>query len=150
FGGHAMAAGLTLPAANFQAFADAFSAVIAEHDAHLFEPVLWTDGALGADDFSLQLANQLQEGDPWGQAFPPPVFEGEFEILEQRILKEKHLKLTLRHIEGGNWLEAIAFNVDLDVWPTESSRVQMAYQLDINEFRGERRVQLKVVWLAPV
>jgi single-stranded-DNA-specific exonuclease len=150
FGGHAMAAGLTLPAANFQAFADAFSAVIAEHDAHLFEPVLWTDGALGADDFSLQLANQLLEGDPWGQAFPPPVFEGEFEILEQRMLKEKHLKLTLRHAGGGNWLEAIAFNVDLDVWPTESSRVKMAYQLEINEFRGERRVQLKVVWLAPI
>jgi single-stranded-DNA-specific exonuclease len=150
FGGHAMAAGLTLPAVNFQAFADAFSVVIAAHDAHLFEPVLWTDGTLGADDFSLQLAHQLLQGDPWGQAFPAPIFEGEFEILEQRILKEKHLKLTLRHLEGGNWLEAIAFNIDLDQWPTERSRVQMAYQLDVNEFRGERRVQLKVVWLAPV
>ncbi|AXI01840.1 single-stranded-DNA-specific exonuclease RecJ [Aquirhabdus parva] len=149
FGGHAMAAGLTLPAENFAAFSQAFNTVIAEHDPSLFEPVLLTDGELCAEDFSTQLAQQLMEGDPWGQAFPAPVFEGEFEILEQRILKEKHLKLTLRHPQGGGWLDAIAFNIDTNAWPNESARVQMAYQLDINEFRGERRLQLKVSWLEP-
>jgi len=149
FGGHAMAAGLTLPAANFEAFSRAFAAVIAEHDASLFEPVLLTDGELAADDFSTQMAQQISSGDPWGQAFPAPVFEGVFDILEQRILKEKHVKLTLRHTTGGSWLDAIAFNIDPLVWPNAAPRVRLAYQLDVNEWRGERKVQLKVMWLAP-
>jgi single-stranded-DNA-specific exonuclease len=149
FGGHAMAAGLTMPVANFDAFSRAFSAVIAEHDASLFEPVLLTDGELAAEDFSTQMAQQLTAGDPWGQAFPAPVFEGVFDILEQRILKEKHVKLKLRHTTGGSWLDAIAFNIDIDVWPTDAARVRLAYQLDINEYRGERKLQLKVMWLTP-
>ncbi len=149
FGGHAMAAGLTMPTVHVEAFTRAFSAVIAEHDASLFEPVLLTDGELTAGDFSTQMAQQLILGDPWGQAFPAPVFEGVFDILEQRILKEKHVKLKLRPTQGGEWLDAIAFNIDTDVWPTDAPRVRLAYQLDINEFRGERKLQLKTMWLAP-
>jgi len=146
FGGHAMAAGLTLPVAHFGTFASAFRAVVDEHDASLFEPVLLTDGELGASDFSVYLAQQLMDADPWGQAFPPPVFEGEFLVLEQRWMKEKHLKLTLRHLDGGGWLEAIRFNVADTPLPADIKRIRLAYTLDINEFRGERRLQLKVLW----
>ncbi len=146
FGGHAMAAGLTLPVAHFETFANAFRAVVDAHDASLFEPILQTDGALAASDFSVHLAQQLMDGDPWGQAFPPPVFEGEFTVLEQRWMKEKHLKLTLRHLDGGGWLEAIRFNASDAPLPADLKRVRLAYTLDINEFRGDRRLQLKILW----
>ncbi|MEY2862342.1 MAG: single-stranded-DNA-specific exonuclease RecJ [Pseudomonadota bacterium] len=144
FGGHAMAAGLTLPAAHLAQFQQAFDAVIAQHDPALFQPVLLTDGALLDEQLSISFARQLAEAGPWGQAFPAPVFDGRFVVLEQRWLKEKHIKWTLRPMTGGQWVEAIWFNVDAHTWPQDVQQIELAYQLDINTFRGEQRIQLMV------
>jgi single-stranded-DNA-specific exonuclease len=144
FGGHAMAAGLTLPAAHLAQFQQAFDAVIAQHDPALFQPVLLTDGALLDEQLSISFARQLAEAGPWGQAFPAPVFDGRFVVLEQRWLKEKHIKWTLRPMTGGQWVEAIWFNVDADTWPQDVQQIELAYQLDINTYRGEQRIQLMV------
>ena len=144
FGGHAMAAGLTLPAQHLAQFQQAFTQIVAAHAPELFQPILAVDGELAADQFSLLFAHQLAEAGPWGQAFPAPVFTGEFQVLEHRWLQDKHLKLMLRHPKGGQWLEAMLFNADQQAWPQEIRQVQLAYQLDINQFRGESRVQLIV------
>ncbi|MFZ3194332.1 MAG: single-stranded-DNA-specific exonuclease RecJ [Moraxellaceae bacterium] len=144
FGGHAMAAGLTLPAQHLSQFQQAFNQIVAAHAPELFEPVLSVDGELGADEFSLEFAQQLAAAGPWGQAFPAPMFQGEFQVLEHRWLQDKHLKLMLRHPKGGQWLEAMMFNAQQQPWPTEIRRVQLGYQLDINQFRGESRLQLIV------
>ncbi len=150
FGGHAMAAGLTLPIEHFDEFARAFTQVITEHDDSLFQAVLYTDGALQGIEFSLQTAQELAHAGPWGQAFPAPLFEGEFDVIEHRWLQDKHLKLTLKQA-GMPALEAIAFNMadQLDA-QTAIHRVHIAYELDINEFRGERRLQLRVQQLTVI
>ncbi len=144
FGGHAMAAGLTLPAQHLKAFQQAFQQIVSTHAPELFQPILSVDGELDAGDFTLNFAQQLAAAGPWGQAFPAPVFQGEFQVLEHRWLQDKHLKLMLRHPKGGQWLEAMLFNADQQSWPSEFQRVQLAYQVDINQFRGESRVQLLV------
>ena len=149
FGGHAMAAGLTLAADQLPTFIAAFEAVIAEHDDSLFAPVLLTDGVLPADQLSLGFAQQLLTGGPWGQGFAAPVFEGQFAVLEQRWLQGKHIKWLLRPTDGGAWVEAIWFNAD-PAWPESASTVYLAYQLDINHFRGERRLQLMVQHVEPL
>ena len=87
----------------------------------------------------------LQEAGPWGQQFPEPVFDNIFEILEQRIVGQNHLKLTLRHEQGGNPLDAIAFNIDLKQWPNHRARyLHSAYKLDINEYNGRTKLQLVI------
>ena len=88
---------------------------------------------------------------PWGQAFPDPLFDGEFRVVQQRLVGEKHLKLVLSPDEGRTVIDAIAFNVDLSVWPNAAiQRVQLAYKLDVNEWRGKRQLQLMVEQLAPL
>lgn len=144
FGGHAMAAGLTLPAQHLVEFQQAFTQIVAAHAPELFQPILAVDGELAAHEFSLEFAQQLAMAGPWGQAFPVPVFTGEFQVLEHRWLQDKHLKLMLRHPKGGQWIEAMLFNADQQAWPDEIRSVQLAYQIDINCFRGESRVQLLV------
>lgn len=144
FGGHAAAAGLTLPAAHFEAFQQALMQIVAAHPPELFQPILAVDGELEDAEFSVTFAQQLADAGPWGQAFPAPVFSGEFQVLEHRWLQDKHLKLMLRPPKGGQWLEAILFNATEQTWPDEFHRVKLAYQLDINRFRGESRVQLLV------
>jgi single-stranded-DNA-specific exonuclease len=144
FGGHAMAAGLTLAADRLQEFDEAFDRAVAGALRGIPpEATLETDGQLGPNDLDLQTAELLQAAGPWGQHFPEPLFEGVFQVLDQRLLKEKHLKLQLDH--KGRRLEGIAFNVDLDHWPDPSvGHVGLVYQLDINEYRGERRLQLMI------
>lgn len=144
FGGHAMAAGLTIPVDNFDDFARAFTQVISEHDESLFQSVLQTDGELQPQEFSLQTAQQLTQAGPWGQGFPAPLFEGEFTVLESRWLQERHLRLRLKNADLPP-VEAIAFGMadTLDV-SQPIKRVHIAYQLDINEFRGEQKLQLLV------
>ena len=144
FGGHAMAAGLTLAADRLQEFDEAFDRAVAGALRGIPpEATLETDGQLGPNDLDLQTAELLQAAGPWGQHFPEPLFEGVFHVLDQRLLKEKHLKLQLDH--KGRRLEGIAFNVDLDHWPDPSAgHVGLVYQLDINEYRGERRLQLMI------
>ena len=149
FGGHAMAAGLTLDARQLETFSGAFDRAVAESLQHVpLERCYDTDGELDAAELSLETAELLAAAGPWGQHFPEPVFEGAFTILSQRIVGEKHLKLTLQYerIE----IDAIAFNVDLTQWPAPSvTEINAIYRLDINEFRGDRRPQLIIETLWP-
>jgi single-stranded-DNA-specific exonuclease len=152
FGGHAMAAGLTIPADAYEAFSNAFVAEVNLHaeDVHL-QAVVESDGELTAEDFALDLATELRFAGPWGQHFPEPVFDGHFDIVHQRLVGEKHLKLVLSPQGSQQIIDAIAFNVDLDIWPDETVRqVEVAYRLDVNEFRGKRSVQLMVEFLRPL
>ena len=148
FGGHAMAAGLTLPAARLGEFETAFNETVGALLSGVPpEPILETDGELSASELALETAELIERAGPWGQHFPEPVFEGVFRVLEQRLLKERHLKLLLAHEDQR--LEGIAFNVNLEEWPDfGADKVGLIYQLTVNEFRGERRAQLviKQLW----
>jgi single-stranded-DNA-specific exonuclease len=149
FGGHAMAAGLTIAESNFAEFAKVFTDTVAEQikDEDL-QHVLLSDGELIAEDFTLDTAAMLREAGPWGQAFPEPLFDNVFQIVDQRLVGNKHLKLVLAQSE--KILDAIAFFVDLNIWPNHRCRsVHAAYRLDINEFKGNRNVQLIIEHLVP-
>jgi single-stranded-DNA-specific exonuclease len=153
FGGHAMAAGMSLERANFDVFAAAFDAVVREQlDASDLTAVLWSDGELGLDSLTLDFAQALRDGGPWGQHFPEPLFDGEFVIVQQRLVGEKHLKLVLADPRSPTQpIDAIAFHVDTRHWPDPGiERVRIAYRLDINEWRGQQSVQLIVEYLEPV
>jgi single-stranded-DNA-specific exonuclease len=150
FGGHAMAAGLSLPLENFNAFAAAFDEEVRRHlNEDELHGVLLSDGALAAEEIDMQLAELIRAGGPWGQAFEEPLFNGEFEILNRRIVGDHHLKLTLRSLDSKRVLDAIAFHATDADWPTDTSRLEAAYRLDVNEFRGQRSVQLIIQNLQP-
>ena len=145
FGGHAMAAGLSLRRADFDAFSAAFDAEVRRHlSADALQGSIQSDGELSADELRLEVAEILRNADPWGQGFPEPLFDGEFEILKQRRLGEKHLKLMVRHPQGQQALEAVAFNIaDDDRQRLENNaRAHLVYKLDVNDYRGQRSVQL--------
>ncbi len=145
FGGHAMAAGLTLNPGCFDEFKHVFTTFAAsELSEEHKQCVVLTDGVLPATCFSLDFAGLIQQSGPWGQKFPEPLFEDTFEIIQQRLVGEKHLKLVVKHADG-KLFDAIAFNVDLRLWPNSSAQhVHIAFQLDINEFRGKFSLQLMV------
>ena len=151
FGGHAMAAGLSLQAVHYEAFAKAFDAEVRRQlTADDLTERIYSDGCLAAHEFDLQLAQQLRHAGPWGQRFPEPLFHGDFKIISQRLVGEKHLKLVLQSAQNAPALDAIAFNIDLDVWPNPTIRhAQVAYTLDINEFRGNQSLQLMVSSISP-
>ncbi|MGQ3887603.1 single-stranded-DNA-specific exonuclease RecJ [Legionella sp. CNM-1927-20] len=152
FGGHAMAAGLSLHPDNFNTFHQAFLAEVEKHmDASHCEGLLLTDGPLEIHDLNLEMATLLQQAGPWGQQFPEPCFDNEFEILEQRLVGQHHLKLTLLHSLGGEPIDAIAFNVDLTNWPNHrAKKVHIAYKLDVNVFQGRSKLQLLVTALKAI
>jgi single-stranded-DNA-specific exonuclease len=149
FGGHAMAAGLTIQRSQFKAFQQAFDKEVRKDlSTDELHGTIFTDGALSGNDFSLELAEQLRTLTPWGQGFPEPIFDGEFEILNRRILKEKHLKMQVRPLDGEQPIDVIAFNtVDSD-WPPDVNRIQLAYRLEVNVFRGSKNLQLMAKHLA--
>ena len=145
FGGHAMAAGLNLPLKNLSAFEQVFNQLAEEalQDKPLAGELI-TDGELEACDLTLDFAQCLKDAGPWGQQFPEPLFDGEFQLMDQRLVGSKHLKMMVKH-PSGVLIDAIAFNVDLNQWPNpECSEVNLAYKLDINEFRGKTSLQLMV------
>lgn len=151
FGGHAMAAGMTIPRDSYEAFNRAFVAEVERHaeDVHL-QAVVESDGELASEDFQLELANELRFAGPWGQHFPEPIFDGVFTVVQQRLVGEKHLKLVVSPFGDDQLLDAIAFNVDLDTWPNSAiEQVELAYRLDVNEFRGNRSVQLMIEHIVP-
>ena len=151
FGGHAMAAGLSLARADYERFAEAFVAEVERHaeDVQL-QAVIESDGELVESDFALELAEQLRFAGPWGQHFPEPVFDGRFQVVSQRLVAEKHLKLVLFPASGSVLLDAIAFNIDPEVWPDQTvEQVAIAYRLDVNEYRGQRSLQLLVEHIEP-
>jgi len=152
FGGHAMAAGLSLRTRDYPQFCAAFAAevtaLLTEDD---LQARILTDGEVRAEELTLNTAQLLREFGPWGQGFPEPSFDGEFEILQQRMLGAKHLKLVL--CPPGcrqQALDAIAFNVDPALWATcNVARISAVYRLDVNEYRGQRTLQLVLEHLAP-
>jgi single-stranded-DNA-specific exonuclease len=151
FGGHAMAAGLSLPRANFPTFAKAFDLEVRKHlnEADLCGQIL-SDGELSTTELNLRTAELLRDAGPWGQGFPEPIFDGSFTVVQQRLLKEKHLKLTLT-IDDNTYIDAIAFNIDLEKWPNHRcEKVRLAYRLDINEWQQRRNLQLMVEHLEAV
>jgi single-stranded-DNA-specific exonuclease len=147
FGGHAMAAGLSLDKSRFATFRDAFIAQAARQLApEALQATVLSDGAVAAEWLSLETAAMLAAAGPWGQEFPEPVFDGVFRIVQQRRLADKHLKLVLSPPQHPQiLLDAIAFNVPADAWPVAGQEgIEIAYRLDINEYRGRRTVQLLV------
>ncbi|MAB96861.1 MAG: single-stranded-DNA-specific exonuclease RecJ, partial [Pseudomonadaceae bacterium] len=146
FGGHAMAAGLSLPSINFPAFAEAFDQEVrrqlVEDD---LTGRLLSDGTLSIEEYNLELARALRNAGPWGQHFPEPLFHGIFQVVQQRLVGERHLKMVLKTECGGQTLDAIAFNIDREQWPNPTVRwVELAYKLDVNEYKGNETVQLMV------
>lgn len=150
FGGHAMAAGLSVPENRFEEFSRLFDDVVRKLlDDSALKGVILSDGELKPEEFSLHTAEILRQGGPWGQGFPEPIFDGEFKVLHQKLVGEKHLKLMLEPLYKGHptniMIDGIAFNVDVRRWPDASVNVvKLAYRLDINEFRGNQSVQLMV------
>ena len=145
-----MAAGLSLAESNLPQFRDAFNRVASEAmNGTLPDQVHLTDGALEADDMTLQLAEAIESGGPWGQAFEAPSFDGVFGISDMRVVGEKHLKFRL--ITDVCTLDAIAFNADVDRWTTDRpTAVRCVYRPSVNEYRGERKLQLQLdtIWPA--
>ncbi|MCF6255811.1 MAG: single-stranded-DNA-specific exonuclease RecJ [Gammaproteobacteria bacterium] len=151
FGGHAMAAGLSLAAEDFDRFQEAFDGEVRRHlDAEDLRREILSDGELSDNELNLELAETLRAGGPWGQAFPEPLFDGVFELVSRRIVGEKHLKLVLRPAGSQQVIDAIAFNTVDDDWPVDVKQVELAYRLDINEFNGRRSAQLMVEYIEPV
>lgn len=144
FGGHAMAAGLSIAQADFERFARVFNESV---DQWLVGAVpeycAETDGELSRHDLSLAMAKLLRNSGPWGQQFPEPSFDGEFDVVNHRIVGERHLKLRLSL--AGQEFDAIAFNIDPDEWlSAPMSRLACVYQLDVNEYNGRESLQLLV------
>ncbi|CAH6637213.1 single-stranded-DNA-specific exonuclease RecJ [Pseudocitrobacter vendiensis] len=152
FGGHAMAAGLSLEETKFDEFQQRFGELVTEWlDPALLQGEILSDGELSPQEMTLDVAQMLREAGPWGQMFPEPLFDGHFRLLQQRIVGERHLKVMVEPVGGGPLLDGIAFNVDTTCWPDNGVReVKLAYKLDINEFRGNRSVQLIIDNIWPI
>lgn len=152
FGGHAMAAGLSIEKERLEAFQSSLATIANQYcSPDMFTETLYTDGALTPEELSIEVAEQLRTMAPWGQHFPEPVFDGYFTIYQKKILKNKHLRLQLRvssqyydaaHEPAPPSLQAIAFNTDVENWPEQNETVHLLYQFDVNEFRGIRSPQL--------
>jgi single-stranded-DNA-specific exonuclease len=153
FGGHAMAAGVTLESARLDQFASAFDAACSGALARLGSPdVIETDGELELEDLALPLAAALRAGGPWGPGFPEPLFDGVFRIQSARLVGERHLKLGVCAPEGRGQFDAIAFNFsdgERQVAPLPSGAARLVYRLDSNEYQGERRLQFVIEHLLP-
>jgi single-stranded-DNA-specific exonuclease len=153
FGGHAMAAGLTLPRSELDRFARAFDAEVRRAMAHsALGDAIETDGELSDEEIALPLAEALRAGGPWGAGFPEPLFDGVFELRgSPRVLAERHLRFQVAAREGRGGFEAIAFNsVDPQrPAPLPQGRVRLIYRLGTNDYQGERRLQLVVEHLLP-
>ena len=145
FGGHAMAAGLSLAESQLPLFEAAFREELKHRlDEEALTGVLESDGALDSADFSLELAELLRSAGPWGQGFPEPLFDGCFTVVSQRVVGEHHLKLSVRADGGRQALDAIAFNQAAEHQLQKGQRVRLAYRLDSNEYRGLLGLQLMV------
>ena len=145
FGGHAMAAGLTLNLNQLEQFKTSICEVVREQaNNETFQELRYSDGELSVDDLELHQAEELRYAAPWGQHFPAPVFNNDFIIVNKRLLKEKHYKLILKPLDHNRSVNAIAFNVEIDKWPDEGELVHLLYRLEVNEFRDTRSLQLMV------
>ena len=146
-----MAAGLTIEAAVFpefeRAFADEVERVVGTEG---LDPKIYTDGELGDADFTLELAEELSGAAPWGQGFPEPLFDGTFSVVEHRVVGNNHLRLRLKPVTGERALNAIAFGLADDLAVSVGMTITIAYRLTVNEYRGDRSLQLVVDYAEPM
>ncbi|RDI44838.1 single-stranded-DNA-specific exonuclease RecJ [Aquicella lusitana] len=149
FGGHAMAAGLTIASHALEPFTKAFNETVSQQIADIdLQHALFSDGELCAEDISLEVAALLRDAGPWGQVFPEPLFDDTFQIVDQRLVAEKHLKLRL--LKAEKLIDAIAFFVDTNAWPNHRCQsIRAAYRLDVNEYKGRQTVQLIIDYFEP-
>jgi single-stranded-DNA-specific exonuclease len=145
FGGHAMAAGMSLEVESLPEFMALFDQVVRQHlSPDDMQAVVLSDGEIPSDMLDLELARLIADGGPWGQTFPEPLFDGHFSVVSQRVLKDKHWKLVLQASGDKQVFDAIGFNlVEQHPAPLPES-IRIAYQLDINEFRGNINLQLRI------
>jgi single-stranded-DNA-specific exonuclease len=147
FGGHAMAAGMTIREADYDGFAETFDAVVRSHlDPDDLQAVIISDGAIVEEEMTLDTARLISAAGPWGQGFAEPIFDDRFEVLSSRVVGDKHWKLVLRPMGGALALDAIAFNA-VESLPTMPARVHAAYRLDENEWQGRIKLQLRIEYL---
>ena len=145
FGGHAMAAGLSIKMHDYPPFALAFDEMVSKRLASVdLEQKILSDGELSEQEMTLEMADLLQNAATWGQEFPEPLFDGVFDVIQSRIVGQRHLKLVLRKPAGDLVIDAIAFFVDRPEHWLGLRQIRAAYKLDINEFRGNRSVQFIV------
>jgi single-stranded-DNA-specific exonuclease len=151
FGGHAMAAGLSLARNHYEAFNQAFAAEVSQHlSEEDTQGKIYSDGELLPEHFDMGTADLLCNAGPWGQGFPEPLFDNNFNVIEQRLLANKHLKLLLEIPGTSQTIEGIMFNVNTEAWPNHRvSKINAAFRLDINEFRGQTKVQLLIECIFP-
>ncbi len=149
FGGHAMAAGLSINKKDLPLFQRLLNDTAEKWlSADMLQNKILSDGELTKDAVNLDFAQLLRDSGPWGQNFSEPVFDNTFRLIQQRIVGGKHLKMVVDF--DGLAIDAIAFNVDVSQWPdSQCEWVHLAYKLDINEFRGKQTVQLLVDYLQP-
>lgn len=152
FGGHAMAAGMTIAADKLALFQQAFDDEVRRQlPAEALQHSVLSDGPLSGSELTMEMAELLREAGPWGHNFPEPLFDGEFSLLQQRIVGQRHLKLVLMEPDSGIAVDAIHFNADTKIWPDESvKKVRAVFRLDVNEFRGQRNLQLMIDRLLPL
>jgi single-stranded-DNA-specific exonuclease len=151
FGGHAMAAGLSLDRERFDEFAAAFEMEVQRHAKEVdLEHAIHSDGSLDTGEISLATAELLETAGPWGQGFPEPLFDGQFTVAGSRIVSERHLKMVLKPAGGQQLIDAIAFGLDNPGEWLRCQEIQAAYRLDVNEFRNNRTVQLRVEYMEAI
>jgi len=150
FGGHAMAAGMTIGAAGLEAFARVFDEVVRDHlQPDDLRPLIHSDGRIQTALLNLDTARAMLDGGPWGQAFPEPLFDDRFEVLSSRVVGDRHWKLLLRPLDSDLTLDAIAFN-SVEGLPVMPNRVHAAYRLDENEWQGRVSLQLRIEYMEGV
>ena len=150
FGGHAMAAGLTIKESEYSNFSNIFNKYANQYiSSDRLEDEYLTDGELSDEDFTVPLAQAIQDAGPWGQSFPEPTFAGQFKILDKRVVGENHLKLKLQLRGNSATLDAIAFNMTDTNWPPETQQIVSTYRLGINDFQGNTQVQLFLEHIEP-
>ena len=150
FGGHAMAAGLTIKESQYSNFSNIFNKYANQYiSSDRLEDEYLTDGELSDEDFTVPLAQAIQDAGPWGQSFPEPTFAGQFKILDKRVVGGNHLKLKLQSRDNSATLDAIAFNMTDTNWPPETQQIVSTYRLGINDFQGNTQVQLFLEHIEP-
>lgn len=150
FGGHAMAAGLTINGNDFAKFTTVFNDIVRDLiDDDALQRVIHIDGELDAQEINLPLAEVIRNAGPWGQGFPEPLFNGRFELVQRRIVGEHHLKMVLR-AQNQQLIDAIAFQTTDHGWPEQIAHVDIVYKLDVNEFNGKRSAQFIVDYIEPL
>ena len=146
FGGHAMAAGLSLSATKIREFSELFSSVLSKQmNKSLLQETIITDGSLDAADFDLALAKELSEISPWGQGFPAPTFDGVFDIIKSKVVGIRHVSLILGMSDSAKQVSAIAFNAFEESWWVEKSKVKLVFRLTVNHYREKESLQLNIL-----